>query len=245
MTLSFALLAGCAPALTIAPKHQELVAPVSITTQDASPKEDVRMLPAEAYLRTYLQLFGGASPLEVQRRARPGGLFDSWNDYAAALGLPDHRNDLPRSTQTNALMVATFDRLAIALCVRAAEHDLRGDLPPGQRLVFAFDLGKPERAPEPSRDGLQQGKPASARGDAGAPHPATLPAFTPAFDVLHRTFLGYPAALAPAERAAAFFALFQQTVARHEKTKGTLSPVEAGWAAVCLGLARHPEFHTY
>jgi hypothetical protein len=218
MTVSLALLAGCAPALTIAPKSEATVAPMAITTQDATAKEEVRMLPAEAYLRTYLQLFGGAAPLEVQRRARPGGLFDSWNDYAAALGLPDHRNDLPRSTQTNALMVATFDRLAIALCVRAAEHDLRGALPPEQRLIFAF---------------------------AGAPRPTTLAAFAPGFDVLHRTFLGYPAALAPGARTAAFFALFQQTVARHEQTKGPLGPVEAGWAAVCLGLARHPEFQTY
>jgi hypothetical protein len=215
-----ALAAACAPPLAIAPKDEGLLAPVQITPQDTSAKEDVRMLPAEAYLRTYLQLFGEASPLEVQRRARGNGLFDSWNDYAAALGLPDHRNDLPRSAQTNALMIATFDRLAIALCVRAAEHDLRGQLPPDRRLVFAF---------------------------AGAPRPDSERTFAPAFDVLHRTFLGYPAALAPAGRAAAFFGLFQATVARHEQsaTRAGLSPVEAGWASVCLGLARHPEFHTY
>jgi hypothetical protein len=210
--------AGCAPALTIAPKDEGPLAPVQIAPQDSSPKEDVRMLPAEAYLRTYLQLFGGAAPLEVQKRARGNGLFDSWNDYAAALGLPDHRNDLPRSTQTNALMMATFDRLAIALCVRAAEHDLRGDLAPAQRYVFAF---------------------------AGAPRPTDARTFAPAFDVVHRTFLGYPAALAPAGRTDAFFALFSQTVARHAAPARGLTAVETGWAAVCLGLARHPEFHTY
>lgn len=215
-----ALIGGCAPPLVIAPTDHGTVAALQTTAQDNSPKEDVRMLPAEVYLRTYLQLFGDPAPLEVQRRARGNGLFDSWNDYAAALGLPDHRNDLPRSTQTNALMMATFDRLAIALCVRAAEHDLRGGLPPAQRRVFAF---------------------------AGVPRPTTVAAFRPAFDVLHRTFLGYPAALAPSARDEAFFSLFRTTVARHETTaaRGGLSPVEAGWAAVCLGLARHPEFHTY
>jgi hypothetical protein len=213
------LLAGCAPPLAVPPKDEGTLAPLQVTVQDSSPKEEARLLPAEAYLRTYLQLFGAASPLELQRRARGSGLFDSWNDYAAALGLPDHRNDLPRPYQTNALMMATFDRLAIALCVRAAEHDLRGSLTPEQRQVFAFP---------------------------GVPRPTSLAAFTPAFDVLHRTFLGYPAALAPPGRDRAFFALFQSTVARHEATamRG-LSPVEAAWAAVCLGLARHPEFHTY
>ena len=214
-----ALVAGCAPPLAIAARDQAPLAPVQITAQDSSAKEEARMLPAEAYLRTYLQLFGSAAPLDVQKRARGGGLFDSWNDYAAALGLPDHRNDLPRATQTNALMIATFDRLAIALCVRAAEHDLHDELAPPQRLVFAF---------------------------AGTPRPASTGAFAPAFDVLHRTLLGYPAALAPPGRTETFFALFRATVARHE-TSGArgLGPVEAGWAAVCLGLARHPEFHTY
>jgi len=113
-------------------------------------------------------------------------------------------------------MMATYDRLAIALCVRAAEHDLRGAVPPGQRLIFAFP---------------------------GTPQPATRPAFAPLFDVLHRTFLGYPAALAPAGRTEAFFALFQGTAARHRS--GPLSAVEAAWVSVCLGLVRHPEFNTY
>jgi hypothetical protein len=207
---------GCAPALQVPPRQQAALAPTAVVAQDSSPKEDVRMLPAEVYLRTYLDLFGGAPPLEVQRRARGGGLFDSWNDYAAALGLPDHRNDLPRASQSNALMVATIDRLAIALCVRAAEHDLRGGLPPGQRLIFAFP---------------------------GAPQPASRADFAGPFDVLHRTFLGYPAALAPPGRTEAFFALFRSTAARHQA--GPLSAVEAGWVSVCLGLARHPEFSTY
>jgi hypothetical protein len=210
---------GCAPPLVIASHQETAPAPLQITAQDATPKEDVRMLPAEAFLRTYLQLFGATAPLEVQRKARGNGLFDSWNEYAAALGLPDHRNDLPRSSQTNALMMATFDRLAIALCVRAAEQDLRSEVPPARRLVFAFE---------------------------GTPRPADLRAFAPAFDVLHRTFLGYPATLAPPGRTESFFELFRTTVARHEKAPARgLGPVETGWAAVCLGLARHPEFHTY
>jgi hypothetical protein len=207
------LLAGCAAPLQVAPQVQDQPAPVAVLAQDSSPKEEARILPAEVYLRTYLELFGGGPPLEVQRRARGGGLFDSWNDYAAALGLPDHRNDLPRASQSNALMVATADRLATALCVRAAEHDLRGA--PGPRLIFDFP----------------------------ATRPSTAAAFAPLFDVLHRTFLGYPAALAPAGRTAAFFALFQATAVRHKP--GALAPVEAGWVAVCLGLARHPEFNTY
>ena len=96
-------LTACAPPLMVVPRDEGAVAPVHETAQDSSPKEDVRMLPAEAYLRTYLRLFGGATPLEVQRRARPGGLFDGWNEYAAALGLPDHRHDLPRAALPRAL----------------------------------------------------------------------------------------------------------------------------------------------
>jgi hypothetical protein len=217
-SLAIILVAGCAPPLQVLPRQQGELAPASVVAQDSSAKEDVRMLPAEAYLRTYLELFGGAPPLEVQRRARGGGLFDSWNDYAAALGLPDHRQDLPRATQSNALMVATTDRLAIALCVRAAEHDLRGDLSPGDRLIFAFP---------------------------GTPRPASPAAFAPLFDVLHRTFLGYPAGLAPAGRTEAFFTLFQGTTLRHRDVRGPLSAVESGWVTVCVALARHPEFSTY
>jgi hypothetical protein len=213
------LLCGCAPPLVIAPRDQGPLPPAQVALEDATPKEDARLLPAESYLRSYLQLLGGVAPLEAQKQLRGGGLFDGWNDYAAALGLPDHRNDLPRAVQTNALMIATFDRLAIALCVRAAEHDLRPERPVRERLVFAF---------------------------AGAPPAPDLQAFLPAFDVLHRTFLGYPAALAPAGRSQAFFTLFRQTVARHQRSAPRgLPPVEAGWAAVCVGLARHPELHTY
>jgi hypothetical protein len=77
----------------------------------------------------------------------------------------------------------------------------------------------------------------------GGRRPAPGGAFAPLFDVLHRTFLGYPAALAPAGRTEAFYGLFQATVARPRK--GPLSALEAGWVAVCVALARHPEFATY
>jgi hypothetical protein len=71
--------------------------------------------------------------------------------------------------------------------------------------------------------------------------------FAPRFDVLHRTFLGYPAALAPKERAPRYLALYRDIAATHAKTlpKSKLTPDQAAWAAVCYGLVRHPEFHLY
>jgi hypothetical protein len=121
--------------------------------------------------------------------------------------------------------VATFERLGVALCDRALEHDLKApkgqELPPiHERLVFAFDV---------------------PRG------PVDAAAFAPRFDVLHRTFLGYPASLAPPARMARFFQLYRDIVAGHAKAepKSRFTPDEAGWAAVCYGLVRHPEFHLY
>ena len=48
-------------------------------------------------------------------------------------------------------------------------------------------------------------------------------------------------------RAHAFHALYEDTIARHSKPpkRGRFTPVEAGWAAVCYALVRHPEFHFY
>ncbi|MGZ3417352.1 MAG: hypothetical protein ACXVEF_22585 [Polyangiales bacterium] len=188
---------------------------------DTAPKDDLRLVPAEAYVRTYLALFGGLAPLEVQKKARGADgaqLFDAWSDYLATLGFPDDMRDLPRAQQTNALMVSAFERLGAALCDRAVEHDLKAKS--GDRLVFDFDGEE-------------------AKDEA---------AFAPKFDVVHRTFLGYPASLAPKERLARFHGLFQRTVERHQKEKGPkgkLTPEEAGWVAVCEGLVRHPEFHLY
>ena len=197
--------------------------------QDTTPKEQERLVPAEAYIRTYLQLFAplvpaGAplTPLTVQKALRGADnstLFDTWDDYLFELGLPDYRNELPRGIQTNALMVATFERLGLALCERAVEHDLRAA--PATRAVFDFAL------------------PAGAIVESD---------FAPLFDLIHRTFLGYPARLAPTDRTHRFFQLYAGTVQRHQAPgAGTFrfNPSEAGWAAVCYGLVRHPEFHVY
>jgi hypothetical protein len=192
--------------------------------QDTSLKEGPRLVPAETYIRSYLQLFGGLAPRALETQARgmdTNALFDTWNDYLSALGLPDYRVDLPRGVQTNALMMATFERLGVVLCDRALERDLRGTLQLMERTVYAFE---------------------------GTPTGLDMTGFAPRFDVLHRTFLGYPARLAETDRTARFFALYQGTVARHRATGAPASrftPEQAGWATVCYGLVRHPEFHAY
>ena len=200
------------------PGHQGL-------PQDTTLKEGPRMVPPEAYIRSYLQIFGGLSPIATQtalRGADGSALFDTWNDYLSSLGLPDYRIDIPRGTQTNTLMLATFERLGVVLCDRALEKDWINAPPPvGQRIVYDFD------------------KPTGT---------VDLAAFSPRFDVLHRTFLGYPAALGPKNRTADFFKLYQDTVADHSKPdagKFRFKADESGWAAVCYGLVRHPEFHLY
>ncbi len=183
---------------------------------------DGRLVPPEAYMRSYLELFGGLAPLDVQARARgPEGLFDTWDDYVSALGLPDYKLDVPRQTQTNALMVATFERLGVALCDRAADADLGPKAPRAdKRVVFAFDAPK------------------------GALDEST---FAPGFEVLHRTFLGYPTSLAPADRRKRFFDLYSSIFAEHATgaAHSKFTPEQSGWAAVCYGLVRHPEFHLY
>ena len=137
MRAALVLLVACAhPAAPTAPQ------PLPAHTQtmlDTTPKERRRMVAPETYLRAYLTWFGGLVPLDVQQRARPKGLFDAWDDYLSALGLPDYKIDLPRQTQSNTLMLATLGRLGEALCVRAAERDLYGKTPLDQRTVFAFE----------------------------------------------------------------------------------------------------------
>jgi hypothetical protein len=206
--------AGTSVPLKTIPGHDML-------REDTTPKESPRLLPPEAYIHSYLTLFGGLSPIQTQMAAQAQDktqLFDTWNDYLASLGLPDYRIDIPRATQTNALMLATFERLGVALCDRAVEHDLEGA--PADKLIFDFD------APD-------------ALDSAG---------FADRFDVLHRTFLGYPAQLAPPDRTGKFFALYNDTVTRHAAkgaAKSRFTPSQAGWANVCYGLVRHPEFHYY
>lgn len=210
-------LAACGPAEVIAPGAAQPLPPAHEVVVDTTPKARPRMMPSEVYLRAYLEWFGGLAPLDVQNRARGRGLFDAWDDYLAALGLPDYKIDLPRQTQTNTLMLSAFGRLGEALCVRAVEHDLHGKKTPlADRVIFAF---------EPTAK------------------PPTEAEFAPRFDVLHRTFLGYPAELAPAERTAKFFALHQAVAKRH--AKGPLTADETGWAAVCTALVQHPETGLY
>jgi hypothetical protein len=229
LLLAFPCLAACAgaPPGLVAPVSAGTLRPIAVALEDTTPKEDLRMVPPEVTLRTYLHLFGALAPIAFQQevRGRDGaGLFDTWDDYVAALGFPDYRLDVPRQTQTNALMVATFERVGDALCDRALEHDWKdaqgAPRPIRERIVFAFD---------------------PPRGSVSATE------FAPRFDVLHRTFLGYPASLAPPDRARRFYALFESIAKGHAKAspKSRFTPEEAGWAAVCYGLVRHPEFQLY
>lgn len=187
---------------------------------DNRQKQAARTLPAETFLRSYLQLFGGLSPAEAVALAAGTDeeLFRRWNDYAGALGLPDYTLDIPRAPETNTLMLGTFERLAIALCDRTAELEIDGSR---QKHLYDF---------------------------ARAADPLDRAAFDAGFDVLHRTILGYPAKLAPPGRGQAFFDVYAGVVKRHDADSASvsrLSPAAAGWATVCEGLVRHPEFQLY
>ena len=212
MRAALLLVAACGG--KIAPSAREPLPPAHEAAVDTSPKARPRMVPAEVYLRAYLTWFGGLAPLDVQARAKGKQLFDAWDDYLAALGLPDYRIDLPRQTQTNSLMLATFGRLGEALCVRAAEHDLHKNAP--DKVVFAFAA-----VAGPSEDQFATG-----------------------FDILHRTFLGYPIELAPKDRVARFYALYREIAAHHPR-KQPLTADETAWAAVCTALVQHPETELY
>jgi hypothetical protein len=204
-------LIGCGAPDTIAPAAPSPLPESHAVVLDQSPKQRRQMVAAEAILRAYLTWFGGLLPSEVVQRAHGGNLFDQWTYYLAALGLPDYHVDAPRVSQSNTVMLAALGRLAEALCVRSAEHDLHARPPLGARVVFAF-----EPAENPSRDQFAAG-----------------------FDVLHLTFLSYPASLAPAGRLDRYYALFRD-VAEHHRDKA-LTAEETGWAAVCTALVQHPE----
>lgn len=216
--LAVALLAACGAAPGIAPTAPQPLPSAKAVAIDTTPKERRRMMPPEVYLRAYMVWFGGLAPLDVQAKAKGKALFDAWDDYLSALGLPDYRVDLPRQMQTNTLMLATLGRLGEALCMRAAERDLHGK-PPAvtDRVIFAFDV-----VPTPSADQFRE-----------------------RFDVLHRTFVGYPIALAPADRLAKFYALYRAVAARHKAAKQPLTADETAWAAVCSALVQHPETELY
>lgn len=224
MRFAIVLLAACHTATTVVPGAPHSLAACAVIALDTTPKERRRMVAPEVYLRAYLAWFGGLVPLDVQLRAKPKGLFDAWDDYLAGLGLPDYKMDLPRQTQSNTLMLATLGRLGEALCVRAVEHDLHGKTPPKRedRVVFAF-----ETSAKPTADDFAIG-----------------------FDLLHRTFLGYPAKLAPPDRTRRFYALFTQIAERHGDAaasggKAPLTAEETAWAAVCTALVQHPEAELY
>jgi hypothetical protein len=199
------------------PGHEHLA-------EDTSRKAEPRLLTQESLVRSYMAIFGDLTPIAMQNRLRAGSptLFDTWSDYLGALGLPNYETDTPRTGQTNALMLAAFERIGVALCDKAAEADLgRAARPLAQRTVFRFEV------------------PATPLAEAD---------FRARFDVLHRTFLSYPVALAPADRAPNFHALYKDVLARHTQPDAgafTATPAQAAWASVCYGLVRHPEFHLY
>ncbi|MFO0677885.1 MAG: hypothetical protein U0169_15210 [Polyangiaceae bacterium] len=209
--------------MTELPGHESL-------QRDMSAKEDERLMPAETLIRSYLSVFGGLAPLEAQTALRgrtQDAVFDAWTDYLGVLGVPDHRNDVLRNSQSNPLMLAAFERIGVALCDRALERDVKATpgKPVAERAVFAFDI----------------------------PPVLDRAAFEKRFDVLHRTFLGYPVRLAPTDRTTRFFALYEDVRLERIRVQGTADAPkdstfdarEGAWAAVCQGLVRHPEFHLY
>lgn len=214
-------LAACASPISLAPSAPTPLPAHTTIAIDTTPKARRRMVEPEVYLRAYLAWFGGLLPLAIQQRGRARGMFDTWDDYLASLGLPDYRIDLPRQTQSNTLMLATLGRLGEVLCARAVERDLhaRPRVPLDQRVIFAFEL------------------------TAGMPSPDE---FAERFDVLHRTFLGYPASLAPPERLPRFYAMWKAVSARHaDARKPALAHDELAWAAVCGALVQHHEAELY
>ncbi len=217
LVLALALLAGCRGEQrpdVISPGAVQAMPAHRTVVLDPTPKAKRRAVPAEVFLRAYLSWFGELVPNDVFLRARGNDLFDQWAYYLAALGLPDYHVDAPRISQSNTVMLATIGRLGEALCVRSVERDLRAWAPLGDRIIFAFE--------QPV-------------------HP-TVETFAPAFDVLHRTFLGYPATLAPKDRIRRFFALYREVASRRA---ARLTPDEMAWAAVCTALVQHPEAWLY
>ncbi len=213
---------GCKSEPTEQPTTLDKIPGHDSVLQDTTHKESPRLVPAEAYIRTYLTLFGGLTALQAQTQLVAGGsgLFDSWSAYLGALGLPNYSTDLARNTQTNALMIANFERLGVALCDKALEKDLKSNpmVAVDKRMIYNFDV------------------PATPVDEAG---------FAERFGKLHRRFLGYPVKLAPTDRTTRFFTLYSETIKNHNPTGSRFTAVEAGWAVVCQGLIRHPEFQLY
>jgi hypothetical protein len=236
MAVALIPLAAChrAPPELVRPQVAS-VPDVAVAPRESFIPREPRLMPAETLIRSYTAIFGDLVEPEARTRydrSNQRGRYFGWSEQLSALGLPDYTRDQARASQTNTIMIAAFEKLAIALCDRAAIRDLRLDkanvkpLSPELKAlvqveappVFAFE---PKSAPLSEAD------------------------FVPRFDVLHRTFLGYPAALAPREREAEFYALYKKVEQRHVAAKSGQAPHIPAWSAVCQGLARHPEFHHY
>jgi hypothetical protein len=190
---------------------------------------------AESLVASYTAIFGDLMDLDAREQAdrqSRSARYYGWSERLSALGLPDYTRDLPRVTQTNTIMVGAFEQIASTLCDRAALRDLvptrasvKAIAPEQQALAYVdaqrvFDF-EPKLAPLAESD------------------------FGPRFDVLHRTFLGYPAGLGPPERTHEFFVLYKDVEQRHGAANRGHMPHVVAWSAVCQALTRHPEFHHY
>lgn len=194
------------------------IEPTQVIALDDTIKSPPRLVAVETYLRTLLHIFGYATPLEAQADLRSEELFDMWPDYFSALGLPDYGDDIERRNVLSVVSLAALERIGIGFCNRAVARDTAA--PIDERRVFAFDLTAAEESST----------------------------FAARFDVLHRTFLGYPASLAGEARTARFHALHRATLARHADLpvgSRAFDSAQAAWAVICHGLVRHPEFHLY
>lgn len=228
------MVAGCrsAPPELVKPREQPAAAVQTAPRESFEPRE-ARLVAAETLIRSYTAIFGDLMIPEHRKGydvSNRNARYFGWQEHLSALGLPDYLQDLPRVTQTNTVMVAEFERLAATLCDRAANKDLR----PGANKPLTPELKALVQVEAPPVFAFQ-----------AKPGPITLDEFRPRFDVLHRTFLGYPAELAPPERTPEFHALYTQVEARHRKEGKGAPPFVSAWSAVCQGLSRHPEFHHY
>ena len=62
---------GCStPDATLPDGHPTILVDAGHTTEDTSTKEPPRLVPQEAYIRSYLLIFGGLSPIATQVAAR-------------------------------------------------------------------------------------------------------------------------------------------------------------------------------
>ena len=212
------VIAACGGAGAITPSEPTALPAHKTRCSTRTPKERRRMVSPEVYLRAYLGWFGGLVPLDVQNRARPKGLFDAWDDYLVR-ARPARLQDRPAAPDPE-------------------QHaDARDARPARRGAVRARRRARSARRQDAARSARR------VRVRCRAATPTTRSAS--GFDVLHRTFLGYPAKLAPGERVAKFHALFTEVAARHAGAKNPLTADETAWVAVCTALVQHPEAELY